>query len=69
MGRQMTEENTPKICDICGKSDPFYVSTDCCNKTHKVRGVLCIDCSSILIMADSSQEILRKAVAYLEEHS
>lgn len=55
-------------CAICGilndnKSPKFHL--DHCHNTKKIRGILCRNCNFLLGNAKDSQQILTKAIEYL----
>lgn len=61
-------------CEICGKAAPVdayhkrhHIDHD--HKTGEYRGILCKDCNRMLGSARDNPEILRRAVAYLEERA
>lgn len=73
--RGMTVEEYQKFvadhnhrCDICGtaKVGKIRLAVDHCHSSEKNRGLLCVNCNSLLGMAKDSVEILRKAIDYLE---
>lgn len=57
------------LCAICegnnfGKHDKLFVDHD--HFTKKVRGLLCINCNTLLGNAKDSPQILERAIRYLE---
>ena len=53
-----------KNCQICG--DNFAVATDHDHVTGKIRGRLCFRCNRAIGALGDTVELLKKAVAYLE---
>lgn len=55
-----------KICDIeeCPTGRNFAVDHD--HLTGVVRGLLCVRCNSLLAMVNDEEDILLKAIKYLE---
>ena len=51
-------------CDICSSTNKLRVDHD--HKTMAIRGVLCHKCNSAIGMFHDSPELLRQAIAYLE---
>lgn len=58
------------ICAICGADQPRGKNwhTDHNHKTGKVRGILCGWCNTALGKFQESEDIMRKAVKYLERN-
>ena len=59
-------------CKICGASESGRkigadLFVDHCHLTGQVRGLLCHHCNLILAHARDTEEILRKAITYLQE--
>ncbi len=62
------------VCAICGQPETAkyknkILSVDHCHKTHKIRGLLCQRCNSILGFVDDDPKRLEKAAQYLKHHS
>jgi hypothetical protein len=61
-------------CAICGTTEPGgqgktrTLVVDHCHRTDRVRRLLCTCCNSALGMVDDDPEILKKMIAYLQEH-
>lgn len=58
------------VCAICGEKCPRHgdiLSVDHCHTTKKVRGLLCVNCNSLLGKGKDNPELLRKAAEYLEQ--
>ena len=51
-------------CDICGGEAKHL---DHCHITGKVRGLLCIDCNTILGYSKDNINILKRAIRYLQK--
>ncbi|MCK5601272.1 endonuclease VII domain-containing protein [Candidatus Pacearchaeota archaeon] len=57
-------------CAICGKHQSELKTTlnvDHNHETGKVRGLLCVACNRLLGYAQDNQDILMKAIQYLEK--
>ena len=68
---EMLEEQG-SMCAICGKKQSEltrWLSVDHNHMTGKIRALLCPHCNSLLGHARESQEILTKAIGYLNEHN
>jgi long-subunit acyl-CoA synthetase (AMP-forming) len=56
-------------CAICGYSDTsdknFFPVIDHCHQSEKVRGLLCMNCNMALGKFKDSQDLLEKAIIYL----
>lgn len=64
------------VCAICKEKEKVKklgeiqpLSVDHCHKTNKVRGILCVNCNSILGHAKDNVDILRAAIDYLIKSS
>jgi len=69
-------ENQKGCCSICDDNLPDLMTyenrkrgyaIDHNHETGKFRGILCLNCNSLLGMAKDSSGILKKAIQYLEE--
>ena len=65
------------VCAICGQPDkrvhkatklPMNLAVDHCHNSKKIRGLLCSNCNTGLGNFKDDPNILRAAVAYLEQH-
>ena len=63
-------------CSICDDKLPDLMAyenrkrgyaIDHNHETGKFRGILCLNCNSLLGMAKDSSEVLKRAIQYLEE--
>lgn len=62
-------EKQEGCCAICGvhtSGEEKNLAVDHCHNTGKVRGLLCFDCNTGLGKLKDSEELLRKALKYLE---
>jgi hypothetical protein len=59
------------VCKICGAEPPTgkHLHVDHDHSNGRVRALLCTDCNLMLGLAHDDTARLRKAIAYLEEHS
>ncbi len=58
------------ICRVDFSTLPTkHVHADHCHATHTPRGILCHRCNLALGKFEDNPELLRRAAAYLEEHS
>lgn len=55
------------LCAICQSAPAVHV--DHCHVTGKIRGSLCFPCNGGLGQFKDSPDVLKRAVAYLEEHA
>jgi len=58
------------VCAICGKTpeeNGRSLAVDHCHKTGKIRGLLCQVCNAGLGSFKDNQDILRKAIEYLDD--
>jgi len=53
-------------CAICGENRTLYIDHD--HEFRQVRGLLCLRCNTALGKFDDDENILRKAITYLEFH-
>jgi hypothetical protein len=64
------------LCAICKQPETWTtkygdvrpLAVDHCHKTGKVRGLLCTRCNATLGYVDDNVQILKDAIAYLENH-
>ena len=59
-------------CRICGTTNPKtkrgeFFAVDHCHTTGRVRGLLCVPCNLLIGYAKEDPEILRSAIAYLND--
>jgi len=70
--QELLKEQNNK-CAICGTCSPggnrVNFSIDHCHKTGTLRGLLCIACNSLLGNAKDNQDVLEKAISYLDKHT
>jgi len=52
-------------CSICDKNDPNKLFVDHCHQSGQVRGLLCLNCNSLLGHAKDNSDFLMSAVMYL----
>lgn len=67
---QLEEWIHDAVCNICGKTkqeNGKEFALDHNHATGEFRGFLCIKCNMLLGYASDQVEVLRKAIAYLEE--
>lgn len=57
-----------KICHVKQEELKRRFNVDHCHKTGKIRALLCINCNTLLGSAMESEEILKNAIVYLNEH-
>lgn len=55
-------------CDVCGNVT-IRMAIDHCHETHKVRGLLCMDCNIALGLMKDDPDRLRALAAYAEAHT
>lgn len=69
---QALSESQNHRCKICKKDIKNIVKhvlfVDHCHKSHRIRGLLCGKCNSMLGFADDNPEILISAAKYLEDN-
>ena len=53
-------------CAICEQTSERILNEDHCNKTGKIRGLLCWKCNSLIGLANDNTNILTNSVKYLE---
>lgn len=54
-------------CAICGGSDKDRrLCVDHCHKTGKIRGLLCINCNTVLGKTNDDTSLLEKFITYLQ---
>jgi len=66
--RILEEQNY--CCGICGVHRDFitqHMAVDHCHKTGKIRGLLCKNCNSGLGFFQDNNEVLEKAITYLNQ--
>jgi hypothetical protein len=63
-------------CAICSRTPEevpdkgaWRLAVDHCHKTGKIRGLLCRPCNTAIGQLQESPEVIRKALAYVEENS
>lgn len=58
------------VCKICLRppAPDRRLSVDHDHRTGAIRGLLCQQCNTLLGQVDDSQELLYRAITYLEEH-
>ena len=56
------------VCYICGETSKRRLAVDHCHQTNKIRKLLCGECNLMLGKAKDNPVLLRKAIAYLEQH-
>ena len=58
------------VCAICAGEETRgqRLAVDHCHATGKVRGLLCFSCNTTLGKFNDSQELLARAIKYLQEH-
>ena len=64
---QMLSEQDGK-CKIC-KTEAKRLVVDHCHTTKRVRGLLCSPCNTGIGMLKESENILRRAINYINEHN
>ena len=62
-------EEQKGLCWICGNTDPRgeNLAIDHCHETGAVRGLLCSDCNRALGQFKDSEELLERAIMYLQK--
>lgn len=56
-------------CAICNKHEDIFdksLAIDHCHKTLNIRGLLCMNCNTLIGQCNDNIEILKKAIIYLE---
>ena len=60
-------------CAICGEKSavpkpPYRLHVDHCHETNQIRGLLCGRCNTGIGLFRNREDLLRRAVSYLENH-
>ena len=64
-------ENQHELCAICGKHSSTFsrnFAVDHCHVTDKIRGLLCLNCNTMLGKVNDDINILERAIAYLRQN-
>lgn len=65
--REQYERMRGQHCDICWLPGRMYV--DHCHLTKRIRGMLCLNCNTVLGKMKDRPDLLRRAAEYLEDRS
>lgn len=69
--KKLIEQNHKCAICKCDETEAFksLLFVDHCHKTQKIRGLLCHHCNTALGKFRDSKEILKQAIAYLDQHN